>query len=439
MQEREKLKIIKESFKMLAIVLTVCIVYKLNIIYIVFCMAAAVFVNTTFLREEDKRKKYLKKFNDVVLYMEQMVYSFKKQPKIRRALVDAAKISSDEMKEIIEEAILNIDVEETEHIYEDSLRIIEEEYDCKRIRSLHEFVIKIERNGGEYGSYLDILLEDIREWSDNTLLFIKNVERVKRNVLISIFSTLITCGFMAYLIPQNYKYTSHPLYQLSSAIVIIIMLLVYLFVNRKLNFDWIKEKEISNNRLIIKYYVLVEKGYKDRGALSFSEKAVYKKIKKSLENEISKTFPNWVRDVAMNLQNDTVQSAIEESYENASFVLKRPIRKLLIDFEKYPVGIEPYDNWLKEFELPDIKSSMKMFYAMSELGKEESVNQLNCIIDRNNRLTRNAEEMKNKDRIGTAGLLTSIPMLVGITKIMIDMVLMIVVFTSSIIKVTGGG
>lgn len=401
-------------------------------------MGAAVYVNTAFLREENKRKKYLKKFNDVVLYMEQIVYSFKKQPKIRMALVDAGKVSSDEMKEIIEEAILNIDVDETDRIYEDSLKIIEEEYACKRIRSLHQFVIKIETHGGEYESYLNILLEDIKEWSDRTLLFIRNVERVKRNVLISIFSTLITCGFMAYLIPSNYKYTEHPLYQLSSAIMIVMMLFAYLFVNRKLNFDWIKEKNISNHNLIIKYYLLVEKGYKNKSALKFFEKITYKKAKRSLENEISKSFPDWVREVAINLQNDTVQSAIEESYENAPFVLKRPIRKLLIDFEKYPIGIEPYDNWLKEFDLPDIKSSMKMFYSMNELGKEESVNQLNSIIDRNNKLMQQAEEMKNRDQIGTAGLFTSIPMMVGIAKIMIDMILMIIVFTSSITNVING-
>lgn len=173
--------------------------------------------------------------------------------------------------------------------------------------------------------------------------------------------------------------------------------------------------------------------------LSFMERISYKKLKKSLEKEILKAFPDWIRDVAINLQNDTVQSAIENSYKNAAFVLKRPIRKLLIDFEKYPIGIEPYDNFLKEFSLPDIKSSIKMFYSINELGKEQSDKQISSIIDRNNRMAQQAEEMKSRDQIGAAGMLTAIPMIVGVIKIMADMFLMILVFTSSILNAVNGG
>ena len=100
--------------------------------------------------------------------------------------------------------------------------------------------------------------------------------------------------------------------------------------------------------------------------------------------------------------------------------------------QKYPVGIEPYDNLLKEFDLDEIKSSMKMFYSINELGKEQSDQQINSILDRNNKLAGHAEEMKNQDQIGAASMLATIPMIVGIVKIMIDMILMIMVFTTSI-------
>jgi hypothetical protein len=402
-------------------------------------MVAAVYIDTALLKEEKKRETYLRRFQDVVLYMEQIIYSFKKQPKIRPALLDAQKVSSREMKEIIEEVTVNIDSKMTDQIYEESLNIIQEEYDCKRIRSLHEFIIKIEKHGGEYENYIDILLEDIKEWNDRTLLFIQDVNRARRNVLISIFSTLITCGFMAYLIPKEYSYTSHPLYQITSTIMILMMLVSYLMIERKLNIDWIKEQETLPENQVIRYYSMVEKGYQNKKNLSFLEKLSYKKVKKRLENEIAKAFPDWIRDVAINLQNDTVQSAIEESYEKAEFVLKRPIRKLLIDFEKFPVGIEPYDNFLNELDLPDVKSSVKMFYSINELGKEESEKQINSIIDRNNKMVQHAEEMKNKDKIGAAGMFTAIPMILGVIKIMSDMVLMIIVFTSSISNVLNGG
>lgn len=433
------INIIKDSLKIVLLVYIVCLVYKLSITSVVICSVAAIIYNVFYEKQEKIRKYYLNKYYDVVQYMEQMIYSFKKQPKIREALSDAQKVSTERMKEIIEEVLVSIDSKATENIYEESLDIIGKEYDCKRLRSLHSFLIKIEKNGGEYETYINILLEDIKEWSDRLSLFIRDVNRVKRNVIISIFSTLITCGFMAYLIPKEYQYTNHIIYQIVSTVMIILMLQIFLTVNKKLNYNWIKEKELMPENMVMKYYSLVERGQQGKRELSLLERMSYKKAKKSLENEIKKAFPDWIRDVAINIQNETVQSAIENSYENAAFVLKRPIRKLLIDFERYPIGIEPYDNFLSGFDLMEIKSSMKMFYSINQLGNEQSDKQIDAIIDRNNKMTRQAEEMKNKDRIGIAGMFSAIPMLIGVGKIMSDMVLMVIVFTSSISNVINGG
>ena len=424
--------LIRDSAKVLLIILGICLAYRLNVVSIILCMSAGVAFNYFYQREELKRRRMLERFKDAVMYMEQMIYSFKKQPKIRLALQDAQKIGSPEVKELLEEVIVNIDTNESKNIYENALKLIENEYKCKRIKSLHKFLIKIEEHGGEYDNYIDILLQDIKDWNDRTLLFIKNVERVKRNVLISVFSTVITCGFMAYMVPAEYSYTPNLVYQIASTIMLLLMMGSYLLIVKKMNLDWLKEDQSLNNNQIMRYYNLVEKGYEDYDSLSWSEKLSYKSAKRRMEKELSKCFPDWIREVAINLQNDTVQSAIENSYENSPFILQRPIRKLLLDFEKYPVGIEPYDNLLKEFDLDEIKSSMKMFYSINELGKEQSDQQINSILDRNNKLAGHAEEMKNQDHIGAASMLASIPLIVGVVKIMIDMVLMIMVFTTSI-------
>ena len=425
--------------KVLLIILGICLAYKLKVISIILCMGAGVVFNYFYQQEELKRKRILDRFKDAIMYMEQMIYSFKKQPKIRPALEDAGKIGSQEVKELLEEVIVNIDTKESNNIYEESLSIIEKEYGCKRIKSLHKFLIKIEEHGGEYENYIDILLQDIKDWNDRTLVFIQNVERVKRNVLISVLSTVITCGFMAYIVPSEYSYTSKIIYQIASTVMLLIMMESYLLIVKKMNINWLYEEPSLTNNQVMRYYTLVEKGYENYDALGRFEKMSYKSAKKRMEKELSKCFPDWIREVAINLQNDTVQSAIENSYENAPFILQRPIRKLLLDFEKYPVGIEPYDNLLREFDLDEIKSSMKMFYSINELGKEQSDQQINSILDRNNKLAGHAEEMKNQDQIGVASLLSSVPLLVGVVKIMIDMVLMIVVFTTSIGNAINGG
>lgn len=422
----------KQFIRFIVLVFIVAEVYRLNLLSMLFCLLGGCVFIYFFLKEKEKQQIHLERFKSLVTYMEQMVYSFKKQPKIVPAISDAQKVCQGVIKEVLEETLVRIEQGSEENIYENALRVIEEEYGCKRLKSLHEFLVKIENHGGEYESYLDILLEDIREWNENTLLFIKDVARVGRNVLISIFATLITCGFMAYLIPKEYRFTSHHLYQGCTVVMFLLMMGAYLLVIKKLNFDWIQEKSILSEKMVIKYYFLVEKACYREKELLFWERLSVKKAKKTMEREISKVFPDWVRDVAINLQNDTVQSAIENSYESAPFILKRPIRKLLIDFEKYPVGIEPYDRLLKEFDLDEVVSSMKMFYSINELGKEESQQQIQSIIERNQKMIRYAEEMKNKDYIGMASMYSAIPMLVGVMKIMVDMVLMILVFTSSL-------
>ena len=80
-----------------------------------------------------------------------------------------------------------------------------------------------------------------------------------------------------------------------------------------------------------------------------------------------------------------------------------------------------------------------MFYSINELGKWQSDKQINSIIDRNNKMIRQAEEMKNNDRIGASTMFSAIPMVLGVVKIMVDMILMIVVFTSSVSNVINGG
>ena len=433
----KKVKYFRKYICIIAIVVGIAFAYKLELPIVIAIGVITTLLMPMLYKEEKKKSYYKKKFEDLISYMEQMCYSFKKSGKIRPSLIDAQKISDGEMKEIIEEVIVNIDSKMNEDIYEQALKILEEEYYCKRLISLHKFIIKIEKQGGEFEEYINIILSDIKEWSDRTELFRRDIDRIRRNVLISIGATLLTCGFMAYLIPKEYSFTGNIVYQISSMIIILIMLVIYIFVYKKLNIDWLKEESFLNPEMVDKYYDLIMKSQNEK--IKFMDKLSINKVKKRMRREISKVFPDWLRQVALNLQQQTVQSSIENSYDDAPYILKRPIRHLLIDFEEYPIGIEPYDNFLQELDMPEIQSSLKMFYCINELSKEETYKQTNAIIDRNNKMLKQEEEMKNKDRIGLAGTLSAGPMMVGVVKIIIDMVLMILVFTSALGNVMNGG
>lgn len=437
--KEEKKKIIKKLIVLLGATTLVGCIYSLKPIYIGICVIFTLLILPGFYRENEKEIKFRNRFECVVTYLEQMLYSFKKRPKIREALIDAQKTSDNYMKELIEEVVVNIDTKMSDNIYEESLKIIEDEYPCRRVKSVHEFITKIEKQGGEYESYINILLQDIKAWNDRTRLFVKNVKRIKRNILISIGSTLLTCAFMTHIVPKDYSYSDKIAYQISTTVMLVIMMSVYYFVTKKLNFDWMKEAKGLDPRFIDRYYQII---YENRGKtdkLNWMERSNYRTAKKRLEREVMREFPDWMRETAVNLQIETVQSAIENSYENAAYVMKEPIKRILLDFEQYPVGIEPYDNFLKELDVKEVKSSMKMLYSMGELGKEESDVQIGSIIDRNIKLENQSEEMKNSDRVGAASFLSVVPMFVGVIKIMLDMLLMILVFTGELSNVMQSG
>lgn len=430
----EKREVLKKLGLLILVSVLLGIVYELHIAAIAIVLAFTVIMVPKFYSEHKKEIQMKNRYDSVVLYLEQMLYSFKKRPKIREALIDAQKTSENSMKELIEEVVVNIDTKMNDNIYEDSLQIIEEEYPCRKMKSVHEFVVKIENQGGEYERYLNILLDDIKIWNDRTGMLIQDMKRIKRNILISIGATMTTCAFMTKIVPEDYVYTDKLIYQISTIIMIVLMELIYYIVIKKLNFDWLQDVKGAKSEIIDRYYQIL-KHAEEREPDNWLARSNYKTAKKRLEMEIMRSFPDWLRETAVNLQVETVQSAIEHSYDNAPYVLKEPIRKMLLDFEDYPVGIEPYDNFLKELDIHEIKSSMKMLYSMGELGKEEAEIQIGSIIDRNIKLENQAEELKNRDRVGIASFISVVPMMLGVVKIMIDMLLMIFVFTSALSNV----
>ena len=139
----KKVKYFRKYICIIAIVVGIAFAYKLELPIVIAIGVITTLLMPMLYKEEKKKSYYKKKFEDLISYMEQMCYSFKKSGKIRPSLIDAQKISDGEMKEIIEEVIVNIDSKMNEDIYEQALKILEEEYYCKRLISLHKFIIKI--------------------------------------------------------------------------------------------------------------------------------------------------------------------------------------------------------------------------------------------------------------------------------------------------------
>ena len=87
--------------------------------------------------------------------MEQLLYSFRRQPKILTALQDTLLLFQEdenkELREAIENAIEHIqNATGTGDVYEEALAIIEKDFGCKRMLKIHNFLRQVESARRKY-------------------------------------------------------------------------------------------------------------------------------------------------------------------------------------------------------------------------------------------------------------------------------------------------
>lgn len=142
-----------------------------------------------------------KRFNEVDIYLHQMVYSFQKKPKILTALEDTVKVSTGKLKKTLEIAIENLYTSSSESLYEESFKIIEKEYNNSRVKALNKYMLNIEKTGGEYSNSINIMLVDIDSWINRTYMEQAEVERIKFTNMIGLLIGFImgsVCSIFSY-------------------------------------------------------------------------------------------------------------------------------------------------------------------------------------------------------------------------------------------------
>lgn len=96
--------------------------------------------------------------------------------------------------------------------------------------------------------------------------------------------------------------------------------------------------------------------------------------------------------------------------------------------EKNPESPDPYLNFLKEFERPQIQAAMKMLYALSVGNGGSEREQLEELIARNQNLMNQAEELMREDALAGMYLLFLTPALAGGMKLLVDMTIFLFAF-----------
>lgn len=94
--------------------------------------------------------------------MEQMLYAFQKTGKVLSALKEAREtFEPGHMRDIMDESIGHLEAGHSyseKSVLRESLDIVEKEYECRKIKTLHELLISAEEYGGEADDSISLLL-----------------------------------------------------------------------------------------------------------------------------------------------------------------------------------------------------------------------------------------------------------------------------------------
>ncbi len=414
-----------------------------------------------------------KRFSDVNMYIEQMLYSFKKTPKIITALQDVGNIISKDspMRCSIQEAIryIRFDYSE-EHSLDMGLKIIESKYQCQRLKDAHALMLKTEKIGGGYDTSAKILLSGRAVWETETCRFQKECKNRQRMVTIALVLVCGVCLFTPLVITRfapQVDITVSPVYRMGTVMMILICMRTYIKADSMTAVNWLRNESALSEEAQAKLYQKVvqydfsrEKRKSLLWAVPFAglgilfltlhwnypavfalfgffiavnqHKIGYRLARKRCREEITKAFPQWLMEISLLLQvSDNVNSAIAKSSEDAPAILLEGLREMQEQIMENPESNEPYMNFMKEFKLPEVQSAMGMLYSISSGRGGDAEMQIDEILSKNAAMLSQSENMANENRLAALYWQFLLPSIIGGGKLVVDMTLVTIAFMSA--------
>lgn len=436
---------------------------KLEAMYVTIMIAFELFIVPLCIKCHYQKGYEDKRFSEVNQYIEQLLYSFKESKKVLKSLSDIAPMfKNSEMGQAIDCMMQDID----NYDLETACRNFERKYDCQKVKQLHKFLCEVEATGGEHENIINILLQDRSDWAERTLSFQKEKRSKKITNIASIIASFVLVIAMERMLPGNVDISHNFLVEVSAVLVFVLDLFLYYKVEAKCCqsiLNTLKERKDSE---IKKYYEYIQnydaktefvKGLKMlpiplsiviTGLITnmsaviivgvvmsiwflFNYKIVYNSRLKTIKDEINIQFPRWLMQMALLTQSNSVQVALFKSIPEAPTVLKPELIKLHNALREDVVSVDPYLNFMKEFELPEITASLKMFYAITSGAGSDAQKQVNDIIQRNNKLIDKAERIAFDNSLGGMYMLFLLPQLTGGAKLIMDMMIFFGMILSS--------
>ena len=434
-------------FKMLISYIFVCTgmafagkLFKLEQGQIVFLLVYAYILTPYILLGRVKSAYYQRKFWDVNKYMEKMLYYFKGRPKLLECWGMVLELFPEgEMNTAIKDAIGHVKISDNLDTGKiEAIQDLSKRYQCSRLNRIHEFCMQVEKDGGKYDMSIELLLKDRQLWAER----VEELQQKKRftriNIILSMLIVTVLCLSVMYLpgmVASNVTFADIgkiKFVQISAMVYLMLMLLLYVTVDRKMCVDWLKDENLySENEAKTRYDKLIQR-QNDTGFMAEVKRHTlgHRALVRVYTKQLKLAMPVWVMRLALLLQTENVHIAIKESYDDAPPCLKPAIYKLIHQIEMEPDSERPYNEFLAEFELPEFEDVMSTLYSIQSGAGGDIELEIRNIVDRATTLTDKAEKIKNEDKMAAMQSYVAIPGLIGAVKLMVDMSAFLMSFLS---------
>ena len=328
------------------------VLLKLNLWITLALMVFALFMIPKHRRRFELAQENQKRFYEVSLYLDTMLYSFVKEEKVELAVRDVCQtLPEGAMKTLVEQAhdYMLMTFDEVE-VLEEALTQIEAKYPCKRIRDVHKFMTHVEYYGGEIEKPVNLLLADKSRWEKRIKTAMASRKKQFTDVLLSVIASLFICGAIIYMPVMDMDISGQWVLQIFTLLVIVADDLVVYRGQKFLAEDWLKLPQTEDEEYYVAkmesfkaYNLEKEKKLSRRLGIAgiagtvcafcfgnewmvivgllltlvfFNQHRIGKGlIEKSLIREIKYAFPNWLLDLVLLLQSENVQVALQKSEE----------------------------------------------------------------------------------------------------------------------------
>jgi hypothetical protein len=229
-------------------------------------------------------------------------------------------------------------------------------------------------------------------------MFMEEKEKICQEITVGFLLSSFLCMIFLWLpkftgLEQMDIHTNAVVQGVSAAFLAAIYFLYYR-MQKRMETDWLGKKKDGDDELWQKRY----ERYESLGTKKLNDRLSRHILKNDLTREVKKEFPGWILMVALYMQQENVEVALDKSYASAPGVLKVPLAKMLKELDEDPNSMDAYQNFLAEFEIADVQEAMdglySIFHGLSGDGQEE----FHMITERNLKMSEQAQRLKEEDR-----------------------------------------